>query len=166
MALKLTTSLLIAAVLAGCATTQPAGSLCTVGPIRPDTGTRERWTDGEKDQLIVLNESGEKICGWKPQCCASCVLALGQITQRFGPRGSEWLMAAIMIGWGAVMLLPARTLDQPAYAWFRAIFGTEEVTGCVLLAMGGARLTAPNRNASRPAVPCSGLAIPGTKDDD
>lgn len=53
------------AVLAGCSTTR-TGSLCTVGPFRPDAGASERWTDNEKDQLIVLNESGEKLCGWAP----------------------------------------------------------------------------------------------------
>ena len=63
---KVTAALVLAAMLAGCATTQPTGSLCTVGPFRPDAGAGERWTDGEKDQLIVLNESGEKLCGWKP----------------------------------------------------------------------------------------------------
>jgi hypothetical protein len=52
-------------VLAGCSTTR-TGSLCTVGPFRPDNGASERWTDNEKDQLIVLNESGEKLCGWAP----------------------------------------------------------------------------------------------------
>jgi hypothetical protein len=51
---------LLAVVLAGCSTTR------TVGPFRPDAGASERWTDSEKDQLIVLNESGERICGWKP----------------------------------------------------------------------------------------------------
>lgn len=63
---KLFLALSLAAMLAGCSTTQPTGSLCTVGPFRPDPGAGERWTDGEKDQLIVLNESGEKLCGWKP----------------------------------------------------------------------------------------------------
>jgi hypothetical protein len=63
---KVILTLALTAMLAGCATTQPTGSLCTVGPFRPDPGAGERWTDGEKDQLIVLNESGEKICGWKP----------------------------------------------------------------------------------------------------
>jgi hypothetical protein len=53
-------------VLVACATTKPTGSLCTVGPIRPDAGASERWTEGEMDQVIVLNESGEKLCGWKP----------------------------------------------------------------------------------------------------
>lgn len=52
-------------VLAGCSTTR-TGSLCTVGPFRPDAGASERWTSNEKNQLIVLNESGEKLCGWAP----------------------------------------------------------------------------------------------------
>lgn len=56
----------MALLLAGCATTAPTGSLCTVGPFRPDKGAGERWTDNEKDQLIVLNESGARLCGWTP----------------------------------------------------------------------------------------------------
>lgn len=63
---KVIAAIALAAALAGCATTQPTGSLCTIGPFRPDTGASERWTDDEMDQLIVLNESGEKLCGWKP----------------------------------------------------------------------------------------------------
>lgn len=63
---KMMTALLLAALLTGCATTKPTGSLCTVGPFRPDAGAGDRWTEGEIDQLIVLNESGEQICGWKP----------------------------------------------------------------------------------------------------
>lgn len=64
---KVILAVLAATLMVGCTTTtQPTGSLCTVEPFRPDTGASERWTDGEKDQLIVLNESGEKICGWKP----------------------------------------------------------------------------------------------------
>lgn len=63
---KVAVALLLALVLAGCTTTKPTGSLCTVGPFRPDAGASDRWTDDEMDQLIVLNESGEKICGWKP----------------------------------------------------------------------------------------------------
>lgn len=56
--------LAVCALLAGCQTTR-TGSLCTVGPFIPDDGASTRWTNGEKDQLIVLNESGEKICGWR-----------------------------------------------------------------------------------------------------
>lgn len=57
---------LMALLVVGCATTKQTGSLCTVGPFRPDQGVTERWTDSEMDQLIVLNESGERLCGWKP----------------------------------------------------------------------------------------------------
>jgi uncharacterized protein YceK len=49
-------------LLAGCSTT---GSLCTAGPIIPDAGASTRWTENEQDQVIVLNESGEEICGWR-----------------------------------------------------------------------------------------------------
>lgn len=62
----ITLMIIVSVVLTGCTTTKPTGSLCTVGPFRPDTGASERWTEGEMDQLIVLNESGEKLCGWKP----------------------------------------------------------------------------------------------------
>lgn len=62
---RLILAIAIAAVLAGCSTTR-TGSLCTLGPFRPDAGASERWTDNEKDQLIVLNESGEKLCNWRP----------------------------------------------------------------------------------------------------
>lgn len=62
---KVIAATVLVVLLAGCSTTR-TGSLCTVGPFRPDTGASERWTPGEKDQLIVLNESGERICGWKP----------------------------------------------------------------------------------------------------
>lgn len=51
--------------LAGCSTTARTGSLCTVGPFIPDAGASTRWTENEQDQLIVLNESGEQICGWR-----------------------------------------------------------------------------------------------------
>lgn len=66
MALKFAAVMAMPLMLSFCASTQLTGSLCTVGPFRPDAGAGERWTDGEKDQLIVLNESGEKLCGWKP----------------------------------------------------------------------------------------------------
>jgi len=66
MALKIIAALLCAGIITGCATTATTGSLCTVGPFRPEAGAGERWTDGEKDQLIALNESGEKLCDWKP----------------------------------------------------------------------------------------------------
>lgn len=52
------------AMLAGCSSTR-TGSLCTVGPIILDQGATTRLTRGEKEQIVVLNQSGEAICGWK-----------------------------------------------------------------------------------------------------
>lgn len=68
MAVKFTLAVLCALLLTGCTWFAPpkTGSLCTVGPFRPDAGADQRWTVGEKDQLIILNESGERICGWRP----------------------------------------------------------------------------------------------------
>jgi len=62
---KLVLAAVAVLLISGCSPTL-TGSLCTVGPLRPDPGASERWTDNEKDQLIVLNESGERVCGWKP----------------------------------------------------------------------------------------------------
>lgn len=57
-------TILLTLLLAGCSTTA-TGSLCTAGPIVPDPGAVNRWTDNEKDQLLVLNRSGAEICGWR-----------------------------------------------------------------------------------------------------
>ena len=62
--MKVIVAIALCALLAGCQTTR-TGSLCTLGPFIPDTGAGERWTANEQDQLIILNESGEAICGWK-----------------------------------------------------------------------------------------------------
>ncbi len=64
----------LAVTLTGCSTFReppppppnPVGLPCSVGPIRPDEGVGERWTDDELDQLNLINETGEISCGWKP----------------------------------------------------------------------------------------------------
>lgn len=61
--MKTLIAIALCASMAGCATTQ-TGSLCTIGPFIPDQGVTERWTRGEKEQLVTLNTSGEQICGW------------------------------------------------------------------------------------------------------
>lgn len=61
--------LIIAAVLlvAGCATSPiPIGLPCSVGPFITDKGASTRWTRSEKEQLVVINETGEKFCAWRP----------------------------------------------------------------------------------------------------
>jgi hypothetical protein len=54
-------------LLAGCATMPiQVGIPCNVGPFEPDKGASTRWTRGEKEQLVTLNETGQRYCGWKP----------------------------------------------------------------------------------------------------
>ena len=53
-------------MLAGCATAPiPIGLPCSIGPIHPSKGASTRWTDSEKDQVLLINETGEKLCRWK-----------------------------------------------------------------------------------------------------
>lgn len=53
--------------LAGCATMPiQVGLPCNVGPFTPDKGASERFTRNEKEQVVVLNETGERYCRWKP----------------------------------------------------------------------------------------------------
>ena len=53
--------------LAGCAHSPiPIGLPCTVGPIYLDHGASTRLTRDEKKQVLLVNETGEKLCGWKP----------------------------------------------------------------------------------------------------
>lgn len=59
--------LLAALTLTGCATSPiPIGLPCSVGPIHPSAGASTRWTRSEKDQVTLVNETGEQLCRWKP----------------------------------------------------------------------------------------------------
>lgn len=50
--------------LSGCASV-PVGNLCTAGPFILDPGASDRLTRSEKEQVVTLNNSGVKICGWR-----------------------------------------------------------------------------------------------------
>ncbi len=50
--------------LATCGGQSYTGSLCPVGPFIADPGAAQRLTRAEKEYVVTLNESGEKICGW------------------------------------------------------------------------------------------------------
>lgn len=51
-------------VLGGCTMGARTGSLCTAGPIVLDPADQLTRSTGE--QIVALNESGVKICNWKP----------------------------------------------------------------------------------------------------
>lgn len=63
---KVILALPLVILLAGCSITPPiTGSLCTAGPVILDRGAATRLSRDEKEQIVTLNESGAKICGWK-----------------------------------------------------------------------------------------------------
>lgn len=53
-------------MLGGCATSPiPIGLPCTVGPVVLDKGASTRLTRAEKEQVFVINRTGERLCRWK-----------------------------------------------------------------------------------------------------
>ena len=52
-------------LLAACAVTPiPIGLPCNVGPVILDKA--DHLTRSTAEQIVVLNESGQKLCQWKP----------------------------------------------------------------------------------------------------
>jgi hypothetical protein len=75
-----------------------------------------------------------------------------RIQHRFGPRLTEWMLAAIAAGWGAIMLLPADTFSLPSYAGFRQLFGSELALGLTMLFVGLACIVGLIINGARRQV--------------
>lgn len=61
---KCAVALALVASLAGCETLF-GGIPCSVGPIVGDKGASTRWTRSEQEQIVTLNETGERLCGWR-----------------------------------------------------------------------------------------------------
>lgn len=74
-----------------------------------------------------------------------------RIQHRFGPRQTEWLMAAITLGWGAVLLLPIESMSTDAWAVMRSIL-PEFWWGMVFFLLGMARLIGLIINGSRKKI--------------
>ncbi len=55
-------------LFSGCSTLgmRYTGNLCPVGPFIGDPGASQRLTRAEKEYVVTLNQTGEKVCGWKP----------------------------------------------------------------------------------------------------
>lgn len=79
-----------------------------------------------------------------------------RIQHRFGPRMPEWIVALHTVLWGWVLLLPARTFDGPAWAFFssleRAGWMSEDQFGRLMLLLGLARFGGLIVNGARKAV--------------
>lgn len=67
MVTRLTVLSICLLALAGCATSPiPLGLPCSVGPIYLDKGASTRLTRHEKEQVVLVNETGAQLCRWKP----------------------------------------------------------------------------------------------------
>lgn len=62
-----------------------------------------------------------------------------QITRRFGPRMTEWMISFIMFMWGATLLLPAETFEGDNWVVFRAVM-SESSWGWTMMLLGFARI--------------------------
>jgi len=75
-----------------------------------------------------------------------------RIQHRFGARMTEWILALITFLWGAVLLLPSVTFEQPAWAGFRIIFGNEELLGTLMVILGIMRIVGLVVNGARKKI--------------
>ncbi|WP_375597557.1 hypothetical protein [Devosia sp. Naph2] len=75
-----------------------------------------------------------------------------RIRHRFGPRMTEWMLAAITALWGAVLLLPAETFTGQAFELFRAARISENLMGTVMLFLGILRIAGLVVNGARREV--------------
>lgn len=75
-----------------------------------------------------------------------------RVQHRFGPRMTEWFMAAHTALWGWVLLIPDRIFDQPAWSGFRQIFQNEDVLGWIMVMLGFLRLAGLVVNGARKDV--------------
>jgi hypothetical protein len=75
-----------------------------------------------------------------------------RITHRFRTRQTEWLLAFITALWGAVILGTGNQFDQPAFSYFRQVFGEERYLGTLMLVLGVLRILGLIVNGARKNV--------------
>jgi hypothetical protein len=75
-----------------------------------------------------------------------------RIQHRFRTRVPEWMLAFITALWGVVALLPGHMFDQPAFAGFKAVFGSETLLGSGMVFLGVARIVGLIVNGARKNV--------------
>lgn len=75
-----------------------------------------------------------------------------RIQHRFGPRMMEWFMAAHMMMFGCVLLMPTQTFNQPAWKVFRDLFPSENLLGWIMFGVGMLRIIGLIINGARKNV--------------
>lgn len=75
-----------------------------------------------------------------------------RIRHRFHTRMTEWQLAVVTFLWGLVLLHPAKTFEQPAFAGFQELFKDEVLLGLVMVFLGLLRLGGLIVNGARQNV--------------
>lgn len=75
-----------------------------------------------------------------------------RVRHRFGPRMMEWFYAGHLMFFGAVLLLPAQTFNQPAFHAFTRLVPSEDFLGWLMLMIGCLRIVGLVVNGSREKV--------------
>ena len=75
-----------------------------------------------------------------------------RIQHRFGPRMTEWMLAAITALWGAVLVNSLALFNQPAWSGFRDIFRDEWTLGWIMVFLGALRIGGLIVNGARKNV--------------
>lgn len=75
-----------------------------------------------------------------------------RIQHRFGPRMMEWFIAAHMMMFGCVLLMPTQTFNQPAWRVFRDLFPSEDLLGWIMFGVGMLRIVGLIINGARKNV--------------
>lgn len=75
-----------------------------------------------------------------------------RIQHRFRTRQTEWLLAVITALWGLVILLTGDQFDQPAFSYFRHVFGEAKYLGWGMLVLGLMRIAGLIVNGARKNV--------------
>jgi hypothetical protein len=65
---------------------------------------------------------------------------------------TEWMLALITALWGVVILCTGNQFEQPAFAYFRSIFGQEEYLGSLMTLLGVLRIVGLIVNGARKNV--------------
>lgn len=75
-----------------------------------------------------------------------------RISHRFGPRNMEWFSGAVTFTFGCVLLWGDPVFQQPAWRGFAQFFGSQDIFGWIMFAMGALRLGALIVNGARKRV--------------
>lgn len=79
-------------------------------------------------------------------------MILVRLQRTFAERKIEWVLSAMIAGWGFVLLQPGDTFDRPYFATMRTI-ASEDAWGMAMFIVGALRLATLYVNGARTETP-------------